>query len=339
MTIKSKILSSLPTSVSDKLYEVRSNQLLKKFFLEDMKLYKQYYAKNIYKSNQKQLESLLIFHSHSLEKGFSHTEFRKGFGKRALSNLSEIIKVWNDNGYSHDTFGYMVTLSCIKTYRGIHKKFNYDDSFLNDFFTDIFLEEVNNCKQEYGGYLEINGNDKTDNIMRSFEDIAKNRVSIREYSSKEVSEDIIKEIVQMAVKTPSVCNRQPAKLYCVKSLDIIEEVLKIQGGFNGFRTPPVLYIISTSLSSFISPSERNEAFIDGGLFSMSVLYAIESLGLGACALNAMLPPSDIEKIQEIVDIPKDEVLITFISSGYIPEKVKVPLSKRKPINEVYKIIG
>ena len=62
------------------------------------------------------------------------------------------------------------------------------------------------------------------------------------------------------------------------------KALKIQGGFLGYAMPPVLLLVTSDIRAFMNNGERNEPFVDGGLFSMSLLYALEAYGLAACPL-------------------------------------------------------
>lgn len=65
----------------------------------------------------------------------------------------------------------------------------------------------------------------------------------------------------------SVCNRQPVRVYAITNKSIIEKALKLQGGFNGYKVPPALFLITADNEAFLSISEHNEGFVDGGPFS------------------------------------------------------------------------
>ena len=61
-----------------------------------------------------------------------------------------------------------------------------------------------------------------------------------------------------------------------------QQVIAVQGnaGF-GDRVPLVL-VITSDLQTFFAPEERNQAWIDGGMFAMSLVHALHSLGLASC---------------------------------------------------------
>lgn len=93
------------------------------------------------------------------------------------------------------------------------------------------------------------------------------------------------------------------------------------------------------MDAFIRANERNQPFIDGGLFSMSLLNALEFEGLGACALNAMMDKKTEERIFEILKIKSNDRLIMFISVGNFKNEVKVPVSLRNNLEDIINIIN
>lgn len=91
----------------------------------------------------------------------------------------------------------------------------------------------------------------------------------------------------------------------------IATALKIQGGFNGYGMPPVLLLITSDIRAFMNNGERNEPFVDGGLFSMSLLYALEAYGLAACPLNAMFSLSQDRQTRALLHIPDYELPVIY----------------------------
>ena len=51
---------------------------------------------------------------------------------------------------------------------------------------------------------------------------------------------------------------------------------------------------------------RNEPLTDGGLFSTSLLYALESYGLATCPLNMTFDPSQERRTRKLLDFPDNE---------------------------------
>lgn len=130
------------------------------------------------------------------------------------------------------------------------------------------------------------------------------------------------------MRTPSVCNRQPSRVHILLDKETIKEALRIQGGVNGYPTPPVLIMITSDLRAFMTSYERNEGYTDGGLFGMSLLLALESLGLGACPLNTMFTAKAEKRTRKLLHIPDYEVPVIYIEVGNFSEETRTCRSTR-----------
>ena len=139
----------------------------------------------------------------------------------------------------------------------------------------------------------------------------------------------------MAQWTPSVCNRQAWRVYCFHDPDAKRAVLAHQNGNAGFgHQASWVFVITCDVANFVSVGERNQAWVDGGMFAMSLLYAIHSLGLGACALNWSKEKEDDRALRRTAGIDDRDVIIMLAAVGHLPEKLRVAHSVRKDLNEV-----
>ena len=80
--------------------------------------------------------------------------------------------------------------------------------------------------------------------------------------------------------------------------------------------------------SFVSVEERNEPYIDGGLFAMAFLTALECESLAACPLNTMMREKQEHEIRKLLGVPDYETLIAFVAIGNFPESIESPVSFR-----------
>src|SRR3546814_11150576 len=86
---------------------------------------------------------------------------------------------------------------------------------------------------------------------------------------RSVPSAVIEEAVELALHSPSVCDRQASYVYCLQSREIIDRALSLQNGNRGFgHEIPCLLILCTDLSAFDTAGERYQHWIDGGMFSM-----------------------------------------------------------------------
>lgn len=92
--------------------------------------------------------------------------------------------------------------------------------------------------------------------------------------------------VGLAQNSPSACNRQPTRIHIIESEQLRNQVLELQGGNRGFgKLADTVIIISVELVGYRDVKERNNLFVDGGMYAMNLLYALHSYRIGACPLN------------------------------------------------------
>ncbi|WP_122645539.1 nitroreductase family protein [Enterococcus mediterraneensis] len=336
--MKKQLKKILPNQIISLFRIWRDEIKLFVLFRHDLSRFRNGFTTNLKKASMEQLDARLLFYAHALEKGFSHSNFRDNFGIQTLNNLSNSINIYNSKGFNKKRIKYQIALSALGNYINIHEERNSNVQFLSNIFKDEILNEAKKADLKLSGFFTVERTNVQNNMNKNFKEIAENRRSIRDYDDSPVNIDKVREALQIALKTPSVCNRQPARVYMISNPEKIKDILKIQGGFNGFDSPPLLLLITSSNSSFIDPTERNEGYIDGGLFGMSVLYGLEYNGLAACALNAMLNDKKEKEIRKLLNIPDDEVLIMFVSVGNLPQKVKAPRSYRESLESMVREI-
>ena len=161
------------------------------------------------------------------------------------------------------------------------------------------------------------------------------RYSIRNFTDEEVDYNLIEQAIRMAQKTPSVCNRQSSKVYIFRNEEDRQLVLSYQNGNRGFgHLVNKVLIVTSDLQNFVSVGERNQCWIDGGMYAMSVVYALHSLGLGTCCLNWSVEYEVDRRLRKAANIPDSEAVIMMIAVGHIPEQLSVAQSPRKSIEEV-----
>jgi nitroreductase len=150
-----------------------------------------------------------------------------------------------------------------------------------------------------------------------------------------VNSEAIRSAVALALRSPSVCNRQSARVRYLTDRSLLEKVLTVQGGNRGFghQIPGVL-VVTSYLGVFRGARERNQCWIDGGLFAMSLLYALTYGGVGSCPLNWSSDAAQDKALRELLGLPRDEVVIMLIAVGHLPENYRVASSPRMVLEEV-----
>jgi nitroreductase len=310
---------------------------LKKSYKYDFTRFK-YSALNLNNNSIVNIEAKISLAAHSLEKGLTNIKFRPGFGKNALNNLNiamQEYKKFYGNKYSKK---YEIGLAVLIAYIKKHEEIDYDieeiRKTLEILKSGIF---VNVVREELGGVRELFGKNLINNSTKDFKTLSGNRYSIRDFSALKVDISILTNAIEIAQKTPSVCNRQPWKVHVISSTNLISNVLEIQGGLSSQgNNVSQLLLITSDNDNLRSYEEKNEGYVDCGMFSMSLLYSLEYLGVATCPLNANLNIKNEKIIRKMLHIGENENLIMFIAVGNYREKIIVPVSCRNDLSKFVK---
>lgn len=161
------------------------------------------------------------------------------------------------------------------------------------------------------------------------------RRSIRKYQDTEISEDIIRELINAARLAPSGNNAQPSRYFVIKD-DNAKNKLKENNIFEQkfVYKAPVIIVCCTDPHAYKKNVEgwddSNEirAVRDLSIASSFLVLRATELGLGTCYVGWVKK----DKIKEILAIPKEYFVPYIITVGYPAEQPK-PTS-RKSIDEV-----
>ncbi len=158
------------------------------------------------------------------------------------------------------------------------------------------------------------------------------RHSVRAFDiAMEVDEEDLREALRIASSTPSVCNRRSYCAHVFRDRKTITRILDLQQGAHGFEdSVPVLIAVTTRRSESVGIGERNQRWIDGGLFAMNVVWGLHAQGLGTCFLNWSKRRSETERLRRIAAIPPDEDVIVLIATGHLVKGCRVARSPRRP---------
>lgn len=291
------------------------------------------------KLNRQNLDSILMINSHSIEKGLSNTKFRFGFGRQLIEETMEMVdKLLEENSDLIIFTPFQSVLSSISEYYFVH---NENELYRQNNLS--YLLKISHFLQKHSDSIDIESKGGTKTVSRTriidsckldFSQLSTNRFSIRDFSTEKLSSDLIYEAINLAMTTPSVCNRQGWSQIVVSDFTKIQEILTLQGGFKGYgENIQYLILITSTYNYYQSYNERNQAFVDGGSYSMSLIYALTYLGAANCPLNANLPIKSLNKVKAILNLDQSELLIMFIAVGSYKEENKIPMSRRYKSNE------
>jgi len=270
----------------------------------------------------KQLHYDILLLAHTVEKGLSVVEPRKGFG---VSKITKLLSLLSEYDLNWGTFPVEKSYGCLKEYKDWHDSISFDLGGLGEKI-DHFLDYCREKQVEpRGGVKSINLASMQPSV--DYQSCLLNRFSCRRFVPTPISDESIDLMAKIAARTPSQCNRQSSRVHYYKDKVKIDELLRLQGGAEGFRENVYnLFLISSEISAWSGVKARSQAYVDGALTAMQVLNSCQSMGLGACPLNLAVTNRKEIKICEVGNIPKGERLIMMIAFGY-PEKVNLVVAR------------
>ena len=161
-------------------------------------------------------------------------------------------------------------------------------------------------------------------------DILKGRKSIRRYSSKPVSDALLRELIEVAERASTTGNMQLYSVIVTRSQEGKERLAPCHFNQPMIAGAPVVLTFCADYNRFSKWCEQRKAIpgydnfhsfltamIDTLLFAQNFCVAAESKGLGICYLGTTTYTAD--KLVEILKLPKLVMPITTITVGYPDE--------------------
>ncbi|MBD78859.1 MAG: nitroreductase family protein [Crocinitomicaceae bacterium] len=218
---------------------------------------------------------------------------------------------------------------------------------------------------ENGGFVPFQFEEKTEDQMlassKAFYEEMNRRRSVREFSDKPVSIEVIKNIIRSAGTAPSGAHKQPWSFCVVQDASIkskiraaaeqeeyenyhgrmSEEWLKDLEKFDTNHIKPFLEIAPYLIVVF------KQAYNEDGSTRGRNYYVNESVGIAVGMLLAAIQnaglvalthtPSPMNFLAEILERPKNERAYLLIPVGYPVDECMVPDIERKKIEEICKV--
>lgn len=256
------------------------------------------------------LECVLTKDYHRVEKGMSLRAPKRPFGVAVSQRMIRNLKEFEVQGHSHLPFvGYSrEALVALDAWNASETR----DSLL----APPVEEYIPNTKL--------------------FEKFFSSRSSVRSFDcGKPVDTGVLKEAVRLAGFSPSVCNRQAWRVHFYTESVMVDRVLRLQNGNSSFRTEvPCVAVVTVDRRLFSGIEERNQRWVDGGIFAMSLVWSIHSLGLSSCMLNWSVKNKTSRDLRQQADIRDFEDIIVLIAIGHADPNAKRARSPRRDVTEV-----
>ncbi len=339
MSYKTVILRLTPRVIHGFVRDVYFILRMLPNYLYDFHRFLRYSGLNKSRGYQTERAARITLFCHQVEKGLSLASPRPGFGMQVIPRLLDDVDVYI--GIYGITAPAPTAIAALHGYVEFSNRVGYDATYIRD--------RLNQIEQKYsirapernswvGGTRQVSRAELQILRRNSFADFFGSRFSIRNFAGGKVPVDDIRRAVALAQKTPSVCNRQSWRVHAFTANASMTEILAIQAGNRGFAEQvSTVLVVTTELGCFVEVSERYQAWIDGGMFSMSLCLTLHDLGYGTCCLNWSKEYATDRALHIAGAIPNSEQVIMLIAVGTLPEFFDVATSFRPPVDHCLQV--
>ncbi len=165
-----------------------------------------------------------------------------------------------------------------------------------------------------------------------FEEVIKNRKSIRKFKDNGISDELIYKLIELANLSPSAGNLQARSVIIVKNEEIKKEIAKICYEQDFISKAPVVFVVFANLDESAERyGERGKnlyALQDATIFTSYLQLIATNYGLSSCWVGAF----DENALKKLFNIKENLKPIAVLPIGYSAEEKKRP--PRKSIKEL-----
>jgi len=166
-------------------------------------------------------------------------------------------------------------------------------------------------------------------------DLLMKRRSIRKYEKRAVEPEKVEQMMKAALLAPSSKNSQPWEFVVVTEPELLRQLSQSREMGAAFVKDAPLAIVILA-----DPTKSNVWVEDAAIAATLIQLEAESLGLGSCWIQVRNRSCDAVRtteavIREMLNIPEDLQVASFISVGYPAETKKPRTEEDLPEHRVF----
>ncbi len=152
------------------------------------------------------------------------------------------------------------------------------------------------------------------------------RRSIRKYTDKEVSEELIEKILRAGMAAPSAGNQQPWHFIVIDDRDVLIEIPKFHPNSRMLMEASRAIVVCGDLKL-----QKYEGYWiqDCSAAMENMLLMVQELGLGAVWLGVYPVEERVKGVVKLLNLPENIMPLSIISIGY-PDEKRDPVDRYNP---------
>lgn len=157
--------------------------------------------------------------------------------------------------------------------------------------------------------------------MNTFETI-KTMLAVRDYRSQPIPPEVVSRIVQAARLTGSSMNRQEWDFIVIQDKQTLQQLGQLASSGR--------YIAGAPLAIAVVVPDWPWGQIDGARAAQDMMLVAWEEGIG----SNWVANVNSDAVKELLQVPRERVVLTIIPFGYPVQKVGQGRKKRKPLAEI-----
>ena len=156
---------------------------------------------------------------------------------------------------------------------------------------------------------------------QGFEDVVYSRRSIRYWSDKEVSHDIINKIIDLGIMAPTSCNRQAFRITVAENME--KNIDERGNTTNKSMISKAPYVFYVSVDRRLYP-EIHAPAIDSGIIGQNLMLGLQYYNLGGCPMYHGESYNQ-KYLRSQLQLDKNQFVYIAIPFGYPAEQPDTPI--------------
>ena len=272
---------------------------------------------------------------HSLEKAMTNKHPRR-FGVAKIEELAKLIDRYAGYGDYELDFPFICAVNILREYANFYEMNDWggaDECLM----AKKVISKYKSVEIIIIGSFKLRKKEFEKDARIDYKKFLSSRHSIREFARRKIGAKDLKTAIEAAILSPSACNRQMCKVYNVSNESKRKKLIEMAQGFGGFEKETInTLVITFDVNSNYFIGERNQGWLNAGLFSMNLVNALHSIGIGSCFCQFGNSTRQEKTIKRILGIPDNERIAVILACGYYPEECNVTHSPRKKPEDVLK---
>jgi nitroreductase len=169
------------------------------------------------------------------------------------------------------------------------------------------------------------------NSYPQFYELVCKRYSCRSYdATREVTDELVRAVIETAQLAPSACNRQPWRFVVVRNA--ARRAKMLAKSRPAFLDAPVLIVACGVRSdAWVRPSDqKNHTDVDLAIAIEHICLAATSLDLATCWVCSF----DVDAVRSELNLPTDVEPIALLPLGFAAPGTSIAAKVRKPLEEI-----